>query len=245
LALQPSTLDLRTSHRSDRARQNLFLILPLLALVGFRLLTRQPPPPSLMGILMDAAGMLMVVGGLWLRVVARQWKAERAHEGLVTDGIYAYVRHPLYLGSALLGTGLALVLGDWLILLAFLAFFLTNHGLVLRAEEQDLAARFGAEHAAYRAAVPAFLPRRLHPPQRVAPLRLREAVVRESDALCIWLALPLVMQLVEWSLYHPGTPGLQAYQVGCSFLIASLALVWIRLKLEYQAMIRRERALHR
>ena len=68
--------------------------------------------------------------------------------------------------------------------------------------------------------------------------------MRESDAVCIWLALPLVIQLFEWSVHRTGHPrGLaDVYAVILGITIAALALVWARLKIEYQGLIRRERS---
>src|SRR4051794_19809476 len=104
--------------RPQRSRQNLVLVLPLLVLLLFRLATRgQDPPASVMAVL-TTTGLLVLLLGVAVRVMARQWKAERAHSGLVTDGLYGYVRHPLYVGSFLLGLGLTLMLGDWLIVIA-------------------------------------------------------------------------------------------------------------------------------
>lgn len=148
----------RSSTSSARSRQNLALILPLLGLVAYRLATRPPSAPTWSETALDAAGVLLVVAGLWIRVLARQWKAEKAHDGLVTDGLYGWVRHPLYVGSFLLGLGLVLILGDALLLGAFLLFFGVNHGLVLRREEQELETVFGEAYRAYRRRVPALIP---------------------------------------------------------------------------------------
>src|SRR5689334_4372237 len=125
---------LSPSRTSQRSRQNLLLIVPLLLLVVFRLLTREPPVIGWLTALTASLGVTMLLSGLALRVLARQWKAERSHEGLVTDGLYGYLRHPLYVGSFLLGLGLTLILGDWLIVLAFLALFTVNHGMVVKSE---------------------------------------------------------------------------------------------------------------
>ena len=77
---------------------------------------------------------------------------------LLTDGIYARVRHPRYaqivvavLGWALLSNHLAAYLAV-LVVMAVLA-------LVIPLEERELAERFGREYEAYRRRVPALVPR--------------------------------------------------------------------------------------
>jgi protein-S-isoprenylcysteine O-methyltransferase Ste14 len=235
-------LTLRSASRtSQRSRQNLSFILPLLLLVVFRLLTREPPAIGWRMAVSASLGVLLLVGGLALRVLARQWKAERAHEGLVTDGLYGYLRHPLYVGSFLLGLGLTLVLGDWLLILAFLALFTASHGIVLKSEERELQAAFGDRYQRYRTEVPAFIPRLPLARREVLPRNLRQAVVRECDAVCLWLALPLLAQLLVWAVAHPGTPAPAVLPILMLAGVIALALLWARWKPEYRALIRRER----
>jgi protein-S-isoprenylcysteine O-methyltransferase Ste14 len=78
---------------------------------------------------------------------------------LLTQGMYARVRHPRYLevvaavfGYAALGN----YTGGWITALAVLPAL----HLVVLLEEQELERRFGAEYEAYCARVPRYVPRR-------------------------------------------------------------------------------------
>ena len=78
---------------------------------------------------------------------------------MFSGGLYALVRHPRYAGmlSALLGA--ALLAGTsllWIVLLLWWPFAL----IVVRLEEKELTARFGATYEEYRKRVPAFFPLR-------------------------------------------------------------------------------------
>lgn len=79
-----------------------------------------------------------------------------AHE-LVTDGPYGRVRHPMYLGLALLAVGSLAIYRTWTTLL----FVAQLPVLVVRArrEETLLETAFGDRWREYAAAVPAWLPR--------------------------------------------------------------------------------------
>src|ERR1019366_8469791 len=87
--------------------------------------------------------------------------AELAGTGeMFAGGLYAHVRHPRYTGMFCAVVGAALLAGTpclWAILAVWWVFAL----IVIRLEERELAARFGATYAAYRKRVPALLPFRL------------------------------------------------------------------------------------
>jgi protein-S-isoprenylcysteine O-methyltransferase Ste14 len=83
---------------------------------------------------------------------------------LITTGIRARVRHPVYLAHLCemlawsVGTGLAIC---W----ALTAFAIVTGAVMIRMEDTELEKRFGAEYAAYRSSVPAILPRVFRPRQ--------------------------------------------------------------------------------
>ncbi|MBN2171827.1 MAG: hypothetical protein JW819_10970 [Candidatus Krumholzibacteriota bacterium] len=84
--------------------------------------------------------------------------AAAGSRGLVTDGIYARLRHPRYVNVGLATAAMALFSNN-------LAAYLTVAGyvpvilLIVRFEERELRDRFGAAYEEYCARVPRFLPR--------------------------------------------------------------------------------------
>lgn len=101
------------------------------------------------GALVTAAGVLQF---LRARTTVNPLKPETA-SALVATGIYRWTRNPMYLGMA----GLLAAWGIWLGSLAALAavglFVAWINRFQIAPEERALAARFGAEFAAYRARV--------------------------------------------------------------------------------------------
>lgn len=77
---------------------------------------------------------------------------------LVTGGIRARVRHPLYLAHFCemlawsMGTGLVVCWG-------LTVFAIVTGAVMIRMEDAELDKRFGEEYRAYRRSVPAFIPR--------------------------------------------------------------------------------------
>ena len=94
-------------------------------------------------------------------LVLRAWAAGsiRKDRELATTGPYAHTRHPLYLGSFMLGTGVTIAGGQWPVGLAFLVLFLVVYRATARREARDLEARFGERYRVYAEQVPPVLPR--------------------------------------------------------------------------------------
>jgi protein-S-isoprenylcysteine O-methyltransferase Ste14 len=79
---------------------------------------------------------------------------------LIRGGAYRFVRHPMYVATATVILGEALLFGQPILLLAAAAYVATTASLARFVEEPRLARRFGASYDAYRRAVPGWVPRR-------------------------------------------------------------------------------------
>jgi protein-S-isoprenylcysteine O-methyltransferase Ste14 len=106
---------------------------------------RSPAPAGLL----EASGSVLIVLALAVRLWALGCIDGLKKRVLVTWGPYRYMRHPLYGGSMLFALGTCLVAGSLTAALCLCLVFLCFYLPVLRAEEQFLAARFGAEWDAY------------------------------------------------------------------------------------------------
>jgi protein-S-isoprenylcysteine O-methyltransferase len=113
-----------------------------------------------------ALGLAIVLAGLALhvwgrRVLAERWSPQVApagEVGLVVDGPYAIVRHPLYAAIVLLGTGTLLAHCSRAVIAATFGIVI-GVGLKRRAEDRALAARLGDRWTDYARRVPALWPR--------------------------------------------------------------------------------------
>src|SRR3954447_5845188 len=79
---------------------------------------------------------------------------------LVTTGVNAVSRNPMYLGMAGLLMANAIRRGSWAALLPVAVFTVVIDRLQIAAEEPALLANFGAQYATYRASAPRWLDRR-------------------------------------------------------------------------------------
>jgi len=75
---------------------------------------------------------------------------------LVTDGVFAHTRNPLYVGGSMALCGLALIFDlDWILLLIVPSCVLL-HFAVVRREERYLEQKFGDAYRRYQARVPRY-----------------------------------------------------------------------------------------
>jgi protein-S-isoprenylcysteine O-methyltransferase Ste14 len=81
---------------------------------------------------------------------------------LVVSGCYRYVRNPIYAGFTAILLGEALVFGSRGLLEYTAVAWCVGFAAVRCYEEPVLSRRFGADYAAYRHAVPAWIPRPRH-----------------------------------------------------------------------------------
>jgi protein-S-isoprenylcysteine O-methyltransferase Ste14 len=215
-----------------RSRQNLLWILPLVVLLATLAHPRFTFGSEGRDDIVDALGLALVLLGLALRVCARGWKYENGSRGLVTDGLYGYVRHPLYGASFLIGLGVCVIIGVPVFTLAFLAVFWASHLPVIRREEAKLARRWSEVYADYRRRVPALVPAldRLRERRPIRPRALAQSIRREADCLCGWTLACACLEVWQ-DVAAPGARHTVTLEVGV--LIAAsllLAIAWVFLR---------------
>ena len=83
----------------------------------------------------------------------RVWAAGHLEKGreVTRSGPYALTRHPLYLGSSLIGIGLAFASASLVVAVLVVAYLAITLTAAIRTEEAHLTDKFGAAYPAYRA----------------------------------------------------------------------------------------------
>jgi protein-S-isoprenylcysteine O-methyltransferase Ste14 len=102
-------------------------------------------------------GAAVAVVGLMIRAWASGCLKKNME--LTTSGPYAHTRNPLYLGTFILGTGIAVSSGAVWFVALFMALYLLIYVPVMSAEAETLRKLFPAEYDRYSLGVPLFLPR--------------------------------------------------------------------------------------
>jgi len=102
-------------------------------------------------------GLVLGAGGLVIRAVAfmtlgrffSRTLREAENHSLVTTGIYHYIRHPGYLSDFMIFIGVALALGNLILLIAVLVLFIPAYIYRIRVEEKMLIEIFGGQYTEY------------------------------------------------------------------------------------------------
>ena len=118
--------------------------------------------------LIQIVGVVGIVAGVLLEL-ACVWEFARSGRGtlsvvdppreLVVQGLYRYVRNPMYLAVSLILLGEALAIGSKSLFGYWAVFFLLANAFVIGYEEPNLRARFGESYDRYTRSVGRWIPR--------------------------------------------------------------------------------------
>ena len=125
---------------------------PLAMVIGFDAFRNLLFFPVLLPVsnMMIIIGMTLIIFG-WTRIY-------RAKGQLVTNSIYAYIRHPQYLGFFLITLGM-IVLWPVITTLIMWPFLFLLYRALAKKEEKRMEELFGEEYLKYKSEVPMFIPR--------------------------------------------------------------------------------------
>lgn len=125
---------------------------------------------SLFTLVRFLTGSVFVIVGILVVVVARRkfryyqqpTDPSRPTSKLITSGIFAYSRNPLYLGGVCLLVGLPVALNLVWGLLVLLPALIACHAILILPEERYLIAKFGEEYRIYAVTVRRWIGRTLN-----------------------------------------------------------------------------------
>jgi protein-S-isoprenylcysteine O-methyltransferase Ste14 len=188
-----------------RFRNYLFpLALPLIFVPGPPVID-SPLAAPLLGLAIALLGQMVRVGTIGLEYIIRGGRNRRVYaEKLVTDGVYAHSRNPMYVGNLLLIIGICVTSNSWGCVGIAVPFFTFAYLAITAAEEDYLRRNFGEAYEQYCRDVPRFLPKLsgLAGTFRDSKFHWRRVLAKEYGTMANW---PLRWMLVfGWSLWRDG-----------------------------------------
>jgi len=169
--------------------------------------------------------------GFWIAVpvvvigeAIRMWShgyLRKARE-LATNGPYAYVRNPLYIGNYLIGLGFCLIIWHPILGLVFTLGFFLVYWVTVRGEEQRLAFNFGDAYGDYLKNVPRFFPRLVpYKKQGNAPFAFRRAWEHGEHITILAIVILFMLLYLRQELYQNHRP---LNELSPSFLILTMGI---------------------
>lgn len=153
-----------------------------------------------LGFAVAASGQLLRALVIGLAYIKRGGVNKRVHAStLVTDGIFAHARNPLYVGNLMILAGLLIIHNHPAVYVLGGVFFLCSYQAIVAAEEQYLAKEFGAAYLAYCAQVPRWgfhwggLGATLH----AQSFNWRRVMAKDSPSCATWLVMALALFVYE------------------------------------------------
>jgi hypothetical protein len=142
----------------------------------------RPTPRSL------AIGALVAIAGEAMRI----WAAGHLEKGreVTVSGPYRLTRHPLYLGSTMIGVGLAVASASVAVAALIGLYLIVTLSAAIATEEAHLTEKFGAAYPAYRQGRAEGLKRRFSPARAMRNREYRAVIgLLAVLALLSWKAL--------------------------------------------------------
>lgn len=159
----------------------------------------------------DFFGMLLILKGSFIRMSARGHKCVRSPlgKGLAQDGLYAYTRNPMYLGTLLIGIGFTLIFWPWWAVFVFAGLFYLRFSPLIRSEQKYLEQKYGQSYADYCQQVPAFFPLI----KKSGAINLREECpwqelwsTKECRTIWVLPVIALGAEIVQEGLFYQDLP---------------------------------------
>lgn len=183
---------------------------------------------TLVGLAVAALGQLVRAVTIGFRYVIRGGRGRRVYaEDLVTDGVYAHVRNPMYVGNLLIVVGVAIAANSWATILLGIPLAVFMYVCIVAAEEEYLRGRFGESFQAYCRDVPRWLPRlgSLFRSSEAMQFRWRRLVVKEYGTPFGWITVIIAVTL--FNFWHDGEwRGRQVEIAAITWAFAITLVLW-------------------
>jgi protein-S-isoprenylcysteine O-methyltransferase Ste14 len=188
-----------------------------------------PLVAALLGALVALAGQSIRILTIGLDYIVRGGRGGKVYaDQLVTGGLFAHCRNPLYLGNLTIILGLAVASNSLAALVAAPPLFLFAYHCIIRAEEEFLLGKFGDEYRAYCRSTPRLGVRfaGLAGTVRAMQFHWRRVVVKEYGTPVAWIIGIVVLATINLAA-RPGLQQSQAPILGLAGVVGVAVAAWL------------------
>ncbi|MGK6353236.1 methyltransferase family protein [Parapedobacter sp. DT-150] len=147
--------------------------------------------PLIAGLVITIIGQLIRGITISLAYIVRGGKDKKVYaDRLVTDGVFAHCRNPLYVGNVLMLLGVGILVNSLLYLLVFIPLFLFIYQAIVLAEENFLRNKFGDQFDAYAKRVHRWLINPVGLGKTISSMHFlwKRWLTKEYNTQVVWLA---------------------------------------------------------
>jgi len=213
-----------------RNRNGIFPLFYLMLFIPSREVFTDPVIAMIIGFSITLIGQLIRVITIGLVYIIRGGKDRRVYaEDLVTTGIFAHCRNPLYVGNILILVGLGIASNSLLFMAVFTPLFLFFWQAIVMAEENYLRGKFGEQYDQYCKRTDRWLInfKGLGNTLRSMQFKWRRVIIREYNSTYIWMT-GAVLIVMKHFYFHDERWDLQkTLPVFISILVGLLVLYFI------------------
>ncbi len=168
------------------------------------------------------------VGRRYLQTSGRN-RSHQVASNLNTTGWYSIVRHPLYLGNALIWMGIVCFLENvWFVIILMLLFWI-YYERIMFAEERFLERKFGNQFKEWSEKVPAFFPSWKHFQPATVPFSWKIVFKNEYPGMLSTMTALLFVLILKRSVLYGGIY-LSLNDLYCAIFILIFGLIFKGIK---------------
>jgi len=186
-----------------------------------------------------AAGFMIALGGQIIRAltiglayIVRGGKNKKVYANtLVTNGIFAHCRNPLYLGNILIVSGLGVVADSSVFYFIGIPFFLLAYMAIIKAEESYLYGKFGEEYREYCGKVNSLIPdlSGIGTTLKSMTFNWRRLLVKEYGTTYAWITVMILLIVKNQYLHYGNEVSRSVIRIASvSFITATIFYATVR-----------------
>lgn len=184
------------------------------------------------GIIVTLSGQFIRALTIGLAYIIRGGRDKKVYaKTLVTNGIFAHCRNPLYLGNILIVAGLGIVADSVMFYFIGIPFFILSYMAIITAEENYLTDKFGEEYREYCRKVNRLIPNLsgIRTTLKSMTFNWRRLLVKEYGTTYIWIiALILLIVKNQYIHYEWELSTSMIWILSSSFIVATLFYTLVR-----------------
>ena len=157
--------------------------------------------PLIIGLVVTIMGQLIRGATIALAYIVRGGKDKKVYANtLVTEGIFAHCRNPLYVGNILMLVGVGILVNSLLYMVIFIPLFLFIYQAIVLAEEHFLRNKFGNDFDTYTERVHRWLINPIGLGKTISGMHFswRRWLMREYNTQVVWMLCILVILVFKY-----------------------------------------------